>query len=73
MSIFESTEEWKQIYWKASSVGLSVIFVQLGVATIPFELYNDWGIFLITIAGHLNGGQKTLPVDQAGHSADKSG
>lgn len=34
-------------YW----IGLCTIAVQLGVAAIPFGLYEDWGVFIITVAG----------------------
>ena len=31
--------------------GVVTIAIQLGVAAIPFGLYYDWGVFMITVAG----------------------
>ncbi|KAJ5767328.1 uncharacterized protein N7511_004944 [Penicillium nucicola] len=35
------------VYW----LGIAVTVVQLGVSAIPFGLYRDWSIFLVTVAG----------------------
>lgn len=35
------------------SIGLPVILLQLGIAALPFGLYGDWGILLVTFCGNL--------------------
>lgn len=35
------------VYW----IGIPVMVVQLGIAAIPWGLFGDWGIFLITACG----------------------
>ncbi|KAJ5348598.1 uncharacterized protein N7506_001851 [Penicillium brevicompactum] len=35
------------VYW----LGIVVTVVQLGISAIPFALYRDWSIFLVTVAG----------------------
>jgi hypothetical protein len=35
------------VYW----LGIVVTVVQLGISAIPFALYGDWSIFLVTVAG----------------------
>jgi hypothetical protein len=41
----------KPDWGKLQMVGLVTIVVQLGVAAIPFGLYGDWGVFMITVVG----------------------
>lgn len=36
---------------KAWIMSVAVITLQLGVAAVPFGIYGDWGVFMITIAG----------------------
>ncbi|KAJ5474579.1 hypothetical protein N7475_004145 [Penicillium sp. IBT 31633x] len=35
------------VYW----LGIVVTVIQLGISAIPFGLYRDWSIFLVTVAG----------------------
>lgn len=35
------------VYW----LGIAVTILQLGISAIPFGLYGDWSIFLVTTAG----------------------
>ncbi|KAI1479021.1 hypothetical protein F4774DRAFT_141496 [Daldinia eschscholtzii] len=37
------------VWW----LGWIVLLVQVGIAIIPWVLYDDWGIFLITLSGNL--------------------
>jgi hypothetical protein len=35
------------LYWS----GVGILVLQLGIAAIPFGLFGDWGILMITAAG----------------------
>lgn len=41
------TPGYDWVYW----LGLAVTVLQLGISAIPFGLYGDWSIFLVTVAG----------------------
>lgn len=43
----QPTRGWLGVAW------FTVTLVQLGVAAIPFGLYDDWGIFMVTVTGTL--------------------
>lgn len=42
-----ATPGYDWVYW----LGLAVTVLQLGISAIPFGLYGDWSIFLVTAAG----------------------
>jgi hypothetical protein len=56
VTVFEAASDKKagvpSIDWCWAS-GLVVIVVQLGISAIPYALYQDWGILLVTVAGVL--------------------
>lgn len=43
--VAEPGHDW--VHW----LGIIVTVVQLGISAIPFALYRDWNIFLVTVAG----------------------
>lgn len=43
-------EAGRSVWGRLQLVGLVTIIVQLGVGAIPFGLYFDWGVFLITVS-----------------------
>lgn len=52
-TVFQATEKEagkpeKDGYWIS---GLVLMLIQLGIAAIPWGLYNDWGVFLVTACG----------------------
>lgn len=57
ISVWEAVENRKNLngvthsYWGIHWWGVIIMVVQLGIASIPFALYQDWGVFLITAAG----------------------
>ena len=60
VTVYESVEnkELQQVAGKPTRgrlwfVGHTIMLVQLGIAAIPLGLYDDWGIFLVTVVGTL--------------------
>ncbi|KAM0430107.1 hypothetical protein ACHAPT_006113 [Fusarium lateritium] len=56
VSVYEPMTTWTagvplhdHVYWS----GMATLVVQLGIAAVPFALFGDWGILMVTTAGAL--------------------